>query len=249
MTSLQPQYLLADELCGSMIQSSSETGSGGEYTRCIRPIRAGYSFGLRSRVGTLGAVVYDEDTDEQLLLASSHVLNRRPNGQVYDIYQPAGRDRLTRTDAPIAVAMRYTRLSYQHANTTEAGLARPFPDTPVDPTHPLGSIQGIATQLEVGSRVHKVSRSTGYTQGVVKSIDFSGSIRLGGRRYLFIHQVLISGNGNPISLEGDSGAMWITEDGYAAALNFAGSHTGQLAIASPMHLVAKRLRIRITSKT
>ena len=60
----------------------------------IRPLRAGCSFGLLHRVGTLGLVVRDE-TGQQRLLSSSHVLNRVPDGRRYDLYQPVSYTHLT----------------------------------------------------------------------------------------------------------------------------------------------------------
>lgn len=58
----------------------------------------------------------------------------------------------------------------------------------------------------------------------------------------FMGQLLIEGNG-PISLDGDSGSVWVTENGEAAALSFASLRRGRVSISTPIDAVLERLQV------
>lgn len=213
----------------------------------VRPIRPGCSFGLAHRVGTLGLVVASSaNPGPPLLLSSSHVLNLRPDGRPYLLFQPAGGDRV-RGDSPVARAFRYTRLDPATPNHHEAGLAIPLRPDLVDPDTPLGPLRGTVSSLRPGMRLWKLSRTSGLGHGVVEAVDWAGFVRISGRRYPFARQAVIRGMGRPISLVGDSGSVWITEDGEAAAMNFAGFDDGRISIATPISIVLEGLNVQLAA--
>lgn len=216
-----------------------------EYSRCVRPIRPGYSFGLYRRTGTLGLVVWPHrGPPRPLLLTSSHVCTRQADGQPYPLYQPAGYDAVP--DAPpVACAFRSTRLHPRRPNHSEAGLALPLDPDLVDPVHPLGPIRGIAGELHPGQRLHKVGRTTGRVEGEVTAVGWHGWIRFRHRRFPFARQVVVSGSNGPVSLDGDSGSVWITEHGEAAALSFAGCRMGLDSISTPISLIFRLFDLRL----
>jgi hypothetical protein len=219
-----------------------------EYAAWVRPIRPGYSFGLARRTGTLGLVVTD-GAGEPLLLSSSHVMNQRPDGRRYALYQPGGPD--GGDDGPIAVAVRYTRLSARRVNHSEGGLAALREgDCAVDAEHPLGRVTGVCTELRPGQRLVKVSRTTGLSHGRIVDVDWSGWVRLGRRRYPFERQILVaSEDGSPVSLNGDSGAVWLTLDGQAAAMNFAACRNGMVSVCTPVARLLQKLAVQLPTQT
>lgn len=217
-----------------------------EYARRRRPLRAGYSLGLLRRVGTLGLVVRRVEAPDRLcLLSSSHVLNSRLDGRPYAIYQPGGRDRETR-DEPVAKASRFACPDRARDNVVEAGLAEPLPGVEVDTEHPLGPLRGVAAEVKPGQRLWKVGRTSGLACGEVIATDWRGIVRFRYGRFPYAGQLVI-GSERPVSLDGDSGSVWITESGEVAAISFAGEAQGRLSIATPAAIVFSRLGITLAA--
>lgn len=220
----------------------------GTFTGCVRPLQAGFSFGLKRRTGTLGLVVAPAvGPSRPLLLSSSHVLNDRADGERYALFQPGGRDRMPGS-APVATAWRYTRLHPGLPNTTEGALATVREDVRVEIDHPLGPLHGVAADVEIGTPLLKVSRSTGAGVGRLVAKDWCGRVRIGRRRYPFQGQWLVHGEGERVSLSGDSGSMWLTADGRVAAMNFAGGGGGSASVSTPAERLFRRLGIRIPTR-
>jgi hypothetical protein len=235
-----------DVIEGGLFRSTAGDGTtAGSFVDPVRPLRAGYSLGLRRRTGTLGLVAAPVDgLARPLLLSSSHVLNRRPDGRRYALYQPGGCDRVV-ADGPVARAWRFTRLHPRVRNRTEGGLARVLPGVPVDTRHPLGEVRGVAADVALGSRLRKVSRSTGFGCGTLVAKAWTGNVRFERRRYPFADQWLVQSDDGAVSLSGDSGAVWLTEDLRVASMNFAGSPCGSISICMPAARLFERLRIRL----
>ena len=217
--------------------------SQSDFAQRVRPLRPGFSIGTSGRVGTLGLVVTRRGGDAPLLLSSSHVLSGKPSSHAYDVYQPGGRDR-SRGDAPVASTLCCIRPSRNAPNWTEAALARPHDACVVSALHPLGPIRRICSRLQVGQLLVKVGRTTGLVHGRVIAIDWSGFVRFRYGRGFFARQVLVRGE-EPVSLHGDSGSVWLTEDGEAAALNFASFGRGVVSVSTPMVRIFDRLGIEI----
>jgi len=179
-----------------------------------------------------------------MLLSSSHVLNNRSDGRRYALYQPSGKDRNI-DRRPIAQAFRYTKLHQYKDNFTEAGLAEPFSKKDIDPVHPLGHIKGVCSKLKIGQRLRKVGRTSGEVEGEIIATNWQGWIRFGRRRYPFARQILISNEDECISLKGDSGSVWITDKGEAAAMNVAGCRSGKASISTPISRIFSLLDVRL----
>lgn len=193
-------------------------------------------------MGTLGLVVAEPARPAlPLLLSSSHVLNLRPDGRVYPLFQPAGRD--GRERRPVAHSYRYTRLDPAGRNSSEAGLAMPVDPLQVDAVHPLvGRITGVR-HATVGMRLLKLGRTTGAVSGVVTATRWEGPVRIEGHRYRLVGQVVVRGDGGPTSMLGDSGSVWVSPEGYAVALSIAGDDDGRVSIATPVARVLDRLGV------
>jgi hypothetical protein len=198
--------------------------------------------GAPGRTGTVGLFVRTTDGVESLL-SSSHVLNRKPDGRSWPVQQPGGRAARA-NDPPVAWSSTWVRLSLNAPNRTEAALARMVPDVAVDPVHPLGRLTGVCETITVGMRLRKVGRTTGRVEGRVAVVDWHGPVRIGRLIAPFAGQLLIEGTGRqPVSLDGDSGSVWVTEHGEAAAINFAGLRRGRVSISTPIVRVLHKLGV------
>jgi hypothetical protein len=218
-----------------------------ELAQRVRPIRPGVSVGTIGRVGTLGLVVRRRGDGRPLFLSSSHVLSRRPDGYAYPVYQPGGRDRRP-GDAPVATTVCYVKLSTRTPNVTEAALAEPRDPNEISSEHPLGPVRVVCERLRIGQRLIKVGRSTGLVRGRVIAIEWQGSVRFKHGRAPFAGQVLIEGDDGEagvVSRDGDSGSVWLTEDGEAAALNFAAIRRGTVSVSTPIARVFERLGVTL----
>lgn len=222
--------------------SGPAAGGDPEYTRRVRPLQSGYSLGARGRVGSLGLVVVRRDGGIALL-SSSHVLNHRPDGRAWPIYQPALRDAGTHM-RPIARSVCYVALSPDRPNRSEGALAVLDDPAAASPEHPLGRLTGVAERLELGQTLIKVGRTTGVTRGRVIALDWQGLVRFRSGVAMFERQLLIEGE-QPVSLHGDSGSVWLTEKLEVAALNFAGLDGGRRSISTPIDRVLRRLDVEL----
>ena len=222
----------------------------------FNPLVSGVSIGNEARggSGTLGMTVYDRLTGEQLLLSNWHVLCRslacKPGetiiqpgtgggdeGRPEDIVARLNRTGLTRyVDAAVAKLTGHRLLSHELLGN--------------------GSVFG-ATSHALGMRVKKSGRTTGVTEGVVVDVDatvevggYPGSAGAGDQGIrLFEHQISVEGaiGGGPISLPGDSGSVFVTQDGLAIGLLFAGLTDGSLATANPIDFVFNQLNVDVNS--
>jgi hypothetical protein len=125
----------------------------------------------------------------------------------------------------------------------------------VTSTHPVINtpLRGHYEGLGKDWQLWKVGAKSGYTQGRVRATDHTASAIYddgspGGVKILFKDQVMIEGENtaNP-SMPGDSGALWVTMDHFAAALNM-GSSPG-FAYASRIQTVLGTWRMQIWGGT
>ena len=100
-----------------------------------------------------------------------------------------------------------------------------------------------------GWHLRKVGRTTGLTDGHIFWFDYNTTVKYplpngSSRLVQYDHQIVVKHL--PVGTAdagGDSGALWVTDDNYAAALNFAGA-TGDpnfgYAIATPIAWVMNK---------
>jgi hypothetical protein len=91
----------------------------------------------------------------------------------------------------------------------------------------------IWTPVALDLGVQKYGRTTSLTTGRVTGIDATVDIDYSTGTARFVHQILIGNCGSACSCGGDSGSLWVTDDGSAnpVGLHFAGN-CGTLAIAN-----------------
>jgi len=129
-------------------------------------------------------------------------------------------------------------------NTCDCALARP-----IDPALFSDDIQQIglvnATKApQLGMRVRKFGRTTGYSEGIVKLLNATVNVgyatTAGNRQAQFVGQVITE----PLSQGGDSGSLIVdTVEPAAVGLLFAGSNVA--TIFTPIDVVLNTLEVNI----
>jgi hypothetical protein len=221
-------------------------------------LQPGLSVGnLKQRTtGTLGALVRDLATNDLCILSNWHVLCGGPEAAVGDgISQPGPMDLGSNPARTVANLERWLRLSEQ----LDAALARLAPD--VESTEQLfdTAITPTATTAPLlGMPVIKSGAVSNVTHAVVDGI--SGSYRLDytgfgdGPQWMSGFRLVPdpAAPATALSLEGDSGSLWVeSATGRALGLHFAGeddqSPLNDYALAHPIDDVFARLNIALVS--
>lgn len=223
----------------------------------VRPLRPGVSIAHHQvSAGTLGGFVTREGEGTAYLLSNWHVLAGSTEAQVGDpVLQPGPADGGRLPEDQVARLADLVPLTAGVAGTVDAALAR-VDDAEVDPTYPVGALEGTASVL--GSEaVEKVGRTTGVTRGRVTAFELDGVMvdygpELGQLR--FDGQIEVEGSGvGPFSRGGDSGSLvYRPQDQLAVGLLFAGSETGGadgsgLTYLNPVDDVLTALRATLLS--
>lgn len=223
-----------------------------------RPIKLGTSGGNINDVsrlyccsGTLGALV--EDGDFKYILSNNHVLARSniaaPGEQ---IIQPGLIDQQCNYDTADAVAhlsdfvkIRFKKGRTVPINAVDAAIAQVVPGA-VDPNGVIlniGQVGSETVEAIPGQAVKKSGRTTGFTTGIINSIDVTVDVKYsdecGGtanKLARFKNQIFITPGG--FSAGGDSGSL-IVEDvnihPRAVGLLFAGNDS--YTVANPIDAV------------
>ena len=214
--------------------------NGSPFTRRIRPVIAGYSVGTPEGSGTAGLIVSNDACGRsRLILSNNHVLVDNNTRSYAPTLQPGGADGGAVPHDQIGRLDRFVRLSKRKANYLDAATSRPLRRSLLKPTYAVfGSVPGYLQCYKIGDRFKKVGRTSGVVTGTVESIHTDVEVDYGDYGHLgtitFKDQSIIRGK-RPVSLDGDSGSVWLTSKGnYAAAVNFAGSDNGMLSIAYPV---------------
>jgi hypothetical protein len=217
-------------------------------------MQPGISVGSRKlrTTGTLGALVRDLSTQNVCLLSNWHVLCGGPEAAPNDeISQPGPMD--LSTARVVARLERWLRLSEQY----DAAVARLTPETASGSEIFGTTIRPTATAAPVlGMRVIKSGAVSGVTHGKIDGI--AGSYRLDYTGFGDAPQWMEGFRIVPdpealdkaISLEGDSGALWVEPTGgRAIGLHFAGedgeSPLNDYALAHPIDQVLARLNVEL----
>jgi hypothetical protein len=224
------------------------SASAAQYTRRIRPVRAGYSIGTSSGSGTAGLIVRRVGSSRLYALSNNHVLNLNNSTGYTATYQPGGadspssRDRIGRLD-------RFVQLR-RSGNLIDGAISVPLRSSLLTPQYArVGIVPGHVTAYRIGERLKKVGRTSGYVNGWVESVNTDVRVDYGDFGGLgtvqFDNVTVIRGN-NPVSQPGDSGSVWLRRsDNYAAAINFAGTSDGRTSIAYPVEWFMQAFRMRV----
>ncbi|HHM04166.1 MAG TPA: hypothetical protein ENJ19_00285 [Gammaproteobacteria bacterium] len=105
-------------------------------------------------------------------------------------------------------------------NRVDAAIARPLSEEDVQAEIlKIGAIQGQA-QGELGMKIKKSGRTTGYTEGEIEQVDVTVNVQYGtGRLARFTDQLLAGAMSQP----GDSGSAVLDDNNRLVGLLFAGS--------------------------
>lgn len=124
-------------------------------------------------------------------------------------------------------------------NAMDAALARPdAADLVSAQLLGLGLPTGLA-EPALGSRVQKMGRTTGLTQGTISQIHVTVNVDFEGKMTLFTDQVIATRMSGP----GDSGSGILDAEGRAVGLLFAGSET--VTLLTPLERILNHFRVRL----
>ncbi|HID54599.1 MAG TPA: hypothetical protein EYP41_21490 [Anaerolineae bacterium] len=202
--------------------------------RRFDPVPLGVSIGSpRVTAGTLGAKVYDADTQDEMILSNWHVMVGSLQAQPGDpVWQPGRLDGGRPADV-------IATISRSILGPFDAAVCKVTGDRPVqDQTLEGRAIKG-AAKPRLGMRVWKSGRTTGLTEGFIDGIMMTVPLNYnaaGVRQLQRVMRIVPRPGAGPIevSLGGDSGSIWVDEaSGLAVGLHFAGE-TGD----APEHALA-----------
>ena len=221
------------------------------------PVVPGISVGRKGDdgAGTIGAVVYDNETGAPFILSNWHVLQGIDGKTGDDIVQPGLHD----DDDP--ENNRVGRLVRSHlglagdcavASIENRGFAEEVLELNVVPTR--------VAKVSLGDKVVKSGRTTGVTFGVVTRVGVTADILYDGvgRRKIGCFEIrpdpATPPDNGEISQSGDSGSLWlIAEDesttDIAVGLHVAGevnpAPSAEHALACNIHSVLKKLNVSL----
>jgi hypothetical protein len=178
------------------------------------PLLAGVEIGNTSLpgVGTLGAIVFDDDTLSPMGLSNNHVLFGATGAAGNDVNQPG----TTVAADRVGTVMRANQF-YDCAVFRLDPTKRPFTLSVADLPAPP-SIAQTATVL-IGMKVVKSGRTTAVTYGIVDGVD--------SVEFTVVPDPAKTPAGTQVSMPGDSGSVWLEDPSHrAVGLHYAGETSG-----------------------
>lgn len=132
-------------------------------------------------------------------------------------------------------------------NTVDCALARPLDPSALngETLDITGLISG-TKDVNIGQKVRKSGRTTGYTEGTVSLVNATVDVGYGANRVArFNNQfIIITPTNSPFSQGGDSGSLIVDKDeNKAVGLLFAGSNVS--TIGTPIQLVFDALKVHM----
>ncbi|MVP01064.1 hypothetical protein [Paenibacillus lutrae] len=219
----------------------------------LRPVPGGVSIGrITGSLGITGTGGLITIRNGQLYVLSNNHVIVAANRFAANILQPGPLDGGQASDR-IGVSVRFVPFRIGGVNFMDAAIAQPITNSLLNPRYLINSgrlitLRGHLLSYRVGASFVKSGRTTGFVSGVVESIgtdQLVGPYReVGNATLLFRNQTVVVGS-SPVSQGGDSGSVWITRDGFAAALNFAGS--GNRSISTPIASVLSTFGLRVAA--
>jgi hypothetical protein len=215
----------------------------------LNPMRGGISISNAKHYSyaTLGALVKDRTSGEDMILSNWHVLagdwSARPG---LGVLQPGRLDGGSSLDQVGSLTRDVMDLNLDAAVASLNG-ARSLINDQVD----LGSLTGLRA-AELGLNVSKSGRRTGITRARVTAIEGVARIPYSGV-YRLIRRVVTLEPRSPweqTSQGGDSGSIWVQEDTREAiGLHFAGSDYPERALCMDIQAVLEALDVDLVTET
>jgi hypothetical protein len=220
----------------------------------LRPTVPGFGVGHPDvTVGTFGCLVQKQnDGDGLYILSNSHVLANSGLGTAGDpIVQPGKRDGgMAPADilAELAEWSPFQFTSGTFPNRVDAAIAKVLaPDQVKSAIRRIGVPKGVSRYVRRGMHVQKTGRTTDYTTGVIKDVNFRAALTyekpdgsLG--RVGFRDQVLCT----RYTAGGDSGSAVLNMQGKIVGLHFAGSE--MTSVFNRITYVLDALQIQIVTQ-
>ncbi len=221
--------------------------------RRVRPILAGVSVGCRNgERGTIACLCRPLDESKTaLLLSNAHVLGWFADAQAGEsVFQPAAGDGDCNSTDEISKIPRHVpiRTSQGVPNKVDAALAELNPGVQSERTiYKVGMVDG-KTNAHDGLHVVKHGGASGFTRGVVTSIDADYEVCQYGNsatKVLFTNQIRIEKLGRrPFSVLGDSGAL-VVQQSPRRAVGLLFAISDNYSLANHIHDVEAALGILI----
>lgn len=193
-----------------------------------------------SRIGSLGAIVFDNASGAPLLLGVHHVLTEW--GCDGSIWQPAPCGKMGCQCSLVGTFLRGRRSIVpwrEHWYYIDAAVATIRQDVEWEATCAATSL------AKEGARVQKEGASSGLTRGVVTDACHLETVRFGRLQVQVPNQIRLNPapEGGPFAADGDSGALVREEDGAVIGLLWGADATG-VGVACPIGPVLDSLDVR-----
>lgn len=204
--------------------------------------------------GTIGAIVYDNETGQPYVLSNWHVLHG-PNGELRDLVVQPGPFDDSNVDANVMGRLERSHLGVAGDCAIASIAGRTFNEALLE----LGVSPKRVARANINDDVVKSGRTTGVTYGVVTRVGVTVSLDYGGDvGFVAIGGFEIKPNpGKPpingeISMGGDSGSLWVIDaaapdNDIAVGLHVAGetdpNPEAEHAIACNIHSVLDKLNV------
>lgn len=141
--------------------------------------------------------------------------------------------------AGVGSKTRLAQVQSDPVNLVDAAVAKPVNDDVIeDDILKIGKVNG-TIEAEIGMKVQKSGRTTGYTEGQITVLDTSVEVGYGSQTAIFEHQILAGDMSDP----GDSGSLVLDMENRAVGLLFAGSNT--VTVMNPISAVLQTLNLTI----
>lgn len=214
------------------------------------PLLGGISIGPCGAVGgyvytgTLGCMVKDRETQEVLMMTNYHVLAEKwPVGE--QVVQPS---RVDTGSCPADLVGSLVRSVI--SENVDGAVARITNRTHNCSIHEIGDVKGKGSAT-VGMNVRKRGRTTGYTHGIVDSIDATVTVPYDHGDQILRNQILIdvdTSQSTQFGNSGDSGSVVVDGENKIVGLYFAGTSDGSLGVANPIDAVLNELNVDLCVK-
>jgi len=211
----------------------------------FRPAPGGVSIGnYRITAGTLGSLVYDNDTEEPLILSNFHVLAGSNDAVIGEpIVQPGKHDGGILPDNIIATLHKFIPL--KNNGIVDCATAKP-----INPTDIIPDIMGIgipygSSEPIINTDVIKSGRTTKVTEGRIVDINATVLVNYGILGNIVLTNQIVTFPA--MSSEGDSGSILLRKsDNVAVGLLCSGS--SNVTVSCPIKEVLKQLNIHFSEQ-
>lgn len=251
---IAPNQVLPSSMSGLVcdVLQASYSLCGSPQDACD-PMQLGVSVGNfdQHSTGTLGLVVRDKLTGREAILSNWHVLCGSTNAVSGNLLVQPGPGHMG-SRSPRVVARLERWLPLNTGLDAAIGLLEPGINWRQELFDSVVAINGMTTP-KAGMNLIKFGAMSNLTHGIIDGVtgayllDYSGY----GDVPRYMDGIMLRGSGEPpsheISLEGDSGAVWVDKQGRAVAMLFAGEDglgpTAEYSLAHPIERIFNLLRL------